>query len=152
VIATTIPGQGLCAVCEQTVSIRLDGTTYAHPIPPDVNAPLVGTLTADGIVWIDDCAGGNRPPALLLEMTFARWLHAHAGRRDTRTNPVAWLAKRCFRPCPRTVRTPADVPWTGSDELHLLLHGTADTCNQACRILALAAAAYDRDNNTHHAA
>jgi hypothetical protein len=75
-------------------------------------------------------------------MSFARWLHAHVARRDVRTNPVTWLAQRAFRPCSRTTRTPADVTWSSPDELHLLLHGTADDCGRQCRYVELAAAQY----------
>jgi hypothetical protein len=131
--------EGVCSVCEETVRLRKNGTTYAHPIPVDINMPLVGTITDQGIVWEENCAGGGQHPTVILEMTFARWLHAHVARRDARTNPVTYLAQRAFRPCSRTRKTLVDIVWASPDELHLLLHGTSDKCGWQCRYVKQAA-------------
>lgn len=108
----TIPEQGICAVCEVTVRLRRDGTTFKHPRPYDPDATIYAT---------DRCPGAEQHPAVRLEMSFARWLHAHHTRRDAATNPVTYLAQRIFQPCTRTPAAgPADVTWSTPDELRLL--------------------------------
>jgi hypothetical protein len=137
-----VPNQGLCSVCEATVRIRKDGRTYAHPQPYDPDASIVCSIIDGRVVVHSDCPGGNQPPAVLLEMTFARWLHAHAGRRDFRENQVTFLAQHMFRPCTRTRKTPADVTWARPEELHLEFHDAGGTCGWQCRYIEQAAAAY----------
>ncbi|MEV8324562.1 hypothetical protein [Kitasatospora sp. NPDC056731] len=128
----TPPPEGICGPCEQTIPIRKDGRIKNHPVPYDPDGPIVYT----------DCPGAGQPPAIRLDMTFARWLHAHVARRDYRANPITFLAQHMFRPCSRTRKTPADVTWSSPEELHLQFHEPAGECGWQCRYIDQAAAAY----------
>lgn len=129
----TITTTGLCPVCEETVRIRRDGTLYKHQQPYDPDGPIVGTLTADGVVWHTGCPGSGRRPAVQLPMTFARWLRGHVARRDARDNPVTYLAQRMFHGCSRSpVRGPADVDWSTAEELHGVLHRAGAGRDRSC--------------------
>ncbi|MFF0409111.1 hypothetical protein ACFYUY_01580 [Kitasatospora sp. NPDC004745] len=128
----TPPPEGICGHCEQTLSIRKDGCLKRHTIPYD----------PEGSILYSNCPGSDRAPAIRLDMTFARWLHAHAARRDYRDNPVTFLAQWMFRPCSRTRKTPADVTWSSPEELHLVLHGAEDPCGWQCRYIEQAAAGF----------
>lgn len=130
----TPPDEGLCSVCEETVRLRRDGRIFKHPKPYDPDASITGTITANGIEWHTQCGGSGQQPAARLEMTFARWLHAHVKRRDARDNPVTFLAQWIYRPCTCSPgRTPADVSWRTVEELHDLRHGDKPACDWLCR-------------------
>jgi hypothetical protein len=101
--------------------------------------------------YSDGCPGSNQPPAIRLDMTFARWLHAHAARRDYRDNPVAFLAQWMFRPCSRTRKTPADVTWSSPEELHLQFHDADGECVWQCRYVEQAAAAFAEYDDSRRA-
>jgi hypothetical protein len=136
------PSEGICGHCEQTLPIRRDGCLKVHPVPYDPEGPIVYT----------NCLGGDRPPAVILDMTFARWLHAHVARRDYRTNPITFLARHMFRPCSRTRKTPADVTWSSPEELHLQFHAAGDPCGWQCQYIQQAAAAYAEYDDARRAA
>ncbi|MFE2407079.1 hypothetical protein ACFXDE_01910 [Kitasatospora sp. NPDC059408] len=148
----TPPPEGLCGVCEATVQVRRDSRLKVHPAPYDADTPIVFTITDRGPVACTNCPGSGEPPAVLLEMTFARWLHAHANRRDAHTNAITYLAQHMFRPCSRTRKTPADVTWSTVDELHLLLHGDDTDCGWQCRYIEQVAVAYAAYDDTRRVA
>ncbi|MGW2371718.1 hypothetical protein [Kitasatospora sp. NPDC001683] len=62
--------------------------------------------------------------------------------RDSGSATEATQLQHPFRPCSRTRKTPADVTWSSPDDLHLLPHGTADTCGWQCRYIEQAAAGH----------
>ncbi|MCX4750956.1 hypothetical protein OG455_41480 [Kitasatospora sp. NBC_01287] len=136
-MTATITTTGLCPVCEETIRIRNNGTLYRHEQPYDPDGPIVGTITDGGVVWHTQCGGSGRKPAVALPMTFARWLHGHAARRDAHENPVTYLAQRMFRGCSYSPRSgPADVDWSTAGELHEVLHregfGREGGCDWLC--------------------
>ncbi|MEV7770524.1 hypothetical protein [Kitasatospora sp. NPDC086791] len=146
------PFEGICGTCEQTLPIRKDGCVKRHPIPYDPDGPIVFAVTARGPVACTTCPGAGEPPAIRLEMTFARWLHAHAARRDCRDNPVTFLAQWMFRPCSRTRKTPSDVTWSSPEELHLQFHATDGECGWQCRYIEQAAKAFAEYDDARRAA
>lgn len=139
------PDEGLCAVCEETVALRRDGRTVKHQRPLDADAPYVGTITADAIVWHTRCAGAGQHPAVRLEMTFPRWLRAHHKRRDTRDNPVTFLSQRVFKACTRTpAKSITELAWSTPDELRLHLMARPGECDWIARYIDTAQAGYER--------
>lgn len=144
-MTATISATGLCPVCEETVRIRRNGNLYGHEQPYDPDGPIVGTLTATGVAWHTSCPGSGQRPAVVLELTFARWLHGHVARRDAHDNPITYLAQRMFHGCSRTpVRGPADVAWSTAEELHQALHhaGRGPDCDWLCGYLEQARTAF----------
>ncbi|WP_354643898.1 hypothetical protein [Kitasatospora camelliae] len=126
----TPPDEALCAVCEETVAIRRDGRTAKHPAPYDPDAPIVGTITPDGVTWHTGCHGSNQQPSVRLEMSFARWLRAHHKRRDARDNPVTMLAQWVFKPCTHTkAKTVSELTWSTPEELRLIYMARQGDCN-----------------------
>lgn len=116
---TTIPDEGLCGVCEETVRLRR-GRTVKHAKPFDPDAPIAFTVVDGQVASVSaNCPGSGQHPAVRLEMTFARWLRAHHTRRDARENRVAYLAQHVFRPCTR-VKALSEVSWSTAEELRLL--------------------------------
>ncbi|MGE7439809.1 hypothetical protein [Kitasatospora sp. NPDC001175] len=92
-----------------------------------------------------DCAGSGQQPVVRLEMTFARWLHAHHRRRDAPENPITYLAQRVFPPCTGTpARTPADVSWATPEELHLVLRGESHDCDWLCSYVEQTAEEFEK--------
>lgn len=136
-MSTTVTATGLCPVCEETVRLRRDGSLYRHQLPFDPDGP---------VRLSNPCPGSGELPAVRLEMTFARWLHAHVARRDARESPVTYLAQRMFHGCSRSpVQSPADVGWVTADELHQVLHqepGRASGCDWLCGYVEQAGTAY----------
>jgi hypothetical protein len=121
-----LPDLGLCPMCEGEIKIRKSGTLYVH-----------------------GCDGDGRRPVARLRPTFARWLHSHTGRRNE--NWVTVLAHYLFVGCTRSPRrTPVDVFWTTSDELHEHVHHitpvrqpyNGQRCDWLCRDIQRAAAIY----------
>ncbi|MGE7437993.1 hypothetical protein [Kitasatospora sp. NPDC001175] len=140
-----IPDEGLCAMCEETIQLRRDGTCYVHPRPYVPDAPIVFTLNDARAVANTNCPASRQHPAVRLEMTFARWLHAHHRRRDACTNPLTYLAQRVFQPCAGTpARTPADVTWASPEELHLVLRGKSHNCDWLCGYMEQAAKEFEK--------
>ncbi|MEZ0094994.1 hypothetical protein [Streptacidiphilus sp. EB129] len=138
------PAEGLCPVCEQTTRIRRNGSLYKHPT---LGTAVITTITADD----DNCTGSGRLPSVVLEMTFARWLHAHRARRDFRTNDITLIAQYAFgeRNSCAPLRTPEDVNWTTADGFHAHIHtrptghvpeGTS--CDWRCRMIEAASAVH----------
>jgi hypothetical protein len=136
-MSTSIPDQGLCGTCEETVRLRRDGSLYRHQLPYDPDGP---------VRLSNPCPGSGELPAVRLEMTFARWLHVHVARRDARDNPVTYLAQRMFHGCTRNpVKAVTDVGWAQADELHQVLHqepGRASGCDWLCGYAQQAGAQY----------
>jgi hypothetical protein len=111
---------GLCRVCEETVRVRKDGCVRQHPRSDGV---LVATLTDAGWVQHVHCAGSGRPPSVVLELTFPRWLHRQRGRRDWRESTAAQLARHVFgEPGGCGDRGPGEVDWETAEGLHAELH------------------------------
>jgi hypothetical protein len=149
-VSTTITATGICPACEETVRIRKAGVLYVHEKPYDPDGPIVGTITEDGVVWHTACAGSGQQPAVVLELTFARWLYAHRGRRDWRHNPIAQLAQYAFGTrggCGD--RGPGEVDWTTAEQFHIARHrlptgaGPDKTsCDWVCQFIEQAAEEY----------
>jgi hypothetical protein len=142
---TTIPDEGLCGVCEETVRLRRDGRPYAHPRPADPDAPIVFTVVDGRALPVPvDCPGARQQAAVRLEMTFTRWLRAHHARRDARENPVTFLAQRVFQACTRVPAQPvADLDWSTVEELRLQLMGRPGECDWIGRYIDAAEAAFE---------
>ena len=152
-----LPRRGLCRVCEAEQPVRVDGTVAVHDGPPD--GPIHVVRTAQGWASHQRCPGSRRPPAVVLEPTFARWLHAHAARRDAASNPATFLGQAMFRGCTRgPYRMPGDVEWRTAGELHAHLHGRqaartgspltrrycGEMCDWMCEYVDQAAAVYEQ--------
>lgn len=142
---TTIPDEGLCGVCEETVRLRRDGRSYAHPRPADPDAPIVFAIVDGRAVPLrSDCSGARLQAAARLEMTFARWLRAHHTRRDGRENRVTALAQWVFRPCSRSrAKTVAEVSWSTPAELRLLLLAKPGVCDWIAEDIDVAEVAFE---------
>lgn len=132
---TTIPDEGICSVCEETVRLRRDGRTWRHDRPYDPHGPI-------GLY--NQCLGAGQHPAVRLEMSFARWLRAHHTRRDGRTNAVTFLAQWVFQACSRTpAKTVAEVDWASPEELRLRLMARPGECDWIAEYIDQAERAYE---------
>jgi hypothetical protein len=150
---TKPPAEGLCRVCEQTTRVRSNGLLYKHP-------KFAYTVTSAITAEDNNCTGSGQLPSIVLEMTFARWLHAHRTRRDFRTNDITLLAQYAFgeRNSCAPLRTPADVSWTTAEAFHVHIHTRPTgvgpekiSCDWRCRMIDKVSISYQTYQTTNQA-